>query len=260
MSGRRPVMPEKALRVTPFRQERTDQRRKETVMGHTIQRECTRCGTCCAKGGPALHAEDLPRLEKGAFGRKDLITFRRGELMRDQISGELKPLEQEIVKLRGRDSKTWTCRFLNIVDHLCFIYNDRPAECRALDCWNPEEITAMYDKGRLTRMDIVGEESGVAELIRVHEEKCAYDKLERHAAAFDDSAETREAFAEAVRFDMAFRAVVCDKAGIPHEELEFFFGRTLADTAHMFGLKVTVTDEGPLVEREAGCETGCAAA
>ncbi|UZP66128.1 YkgJ family cysteine cluster protein [Desulfovibrio mangrovi] len=219
-------------------------------MGHTIQRECTRCGTCCAKGGPALHREDLSRLEKGAFGRKDLMTFRRGELVRDQISGELMPLEQEIVKLRGRDTNTWTCRFLNIVDHLCFIYNDRPVECRALDCWNPEEISAMYDKDRITRMDVVGDESGVAELIRVHEEKCGYAQLERHSAAFDADPAAREAFAEAVRFDMAFRAVVCEKAGIPAEELEFYFGRTLADTAHMFGLKVTVTEEGPVVERE----------
>lgn len=222
-------------------------------MGQTIQKECTRCGTCCAKGGPALHTEDLARLEKGAFARKDLVTFRRGELMRDQISGALVPLEAEIVKLKGRDTNVWTCCFLNVVDHLCFIYNDRPAECRALDCWNPEEITAMYDKDRVTRFDIVGEESGVAELIRTHEEKCGYELLERHAAAFDTDSAAREAFTEAVRFDMAFRAVVQEKAGIPANELEFFFGRTLADTAHMFGLCVRTTDHGPVVERESAC-------
>ncbi len=219
-------------------------------MGHVIQKECTRCGTCCAKGGPALHREDLVRLEKGAFGRKDLVTFRRGELMRDQITGELVPLDEEIVKLRGRDTQTWTCCFLNVVDHLCFIYADRPAECRALDCWNPEEITAMYDKDRVTRADILGEDSGLAELILVHEEKCGYVTLERLAAAFDTDASARETFIEAVRFDMAFRAVVQEKASIPANELEFFFGRTLADTAHMFGLRVRMTDHGPVVERE----------
>lgn len=220
-------------------------------MAQPIQKECTRCGTCCAKGGPALHREDLARLDTGAFGRKDLITFRRGELMRDQISGELVPLAAELVKLRGRDAHTWTCCFLNVVDHLCFIYANRPAECRALDCWNPEEISSMYDKERVTRFDIVGEESGVAELIRVHEEKCSYGKLERLAAVFDEDPDAREAFAEAVRFDMAFRAVVHEKASIPTNEMEFFFGRTLADTAHIFGLAVSVTDHGPVVVREA---------
>ncbi len=219
-------------------------------MGHTIQRECTRCGTCCAKGGPALHREDLPRLAQGAFARRDLITFRRGELVRDQISGNLVALDEEIVKLHGRDTANWTCRFLNMVDHLCFIYENRPAECRALDCWHPEEISAMYDKERITRFDILGADSGLAELIRVHEESCGYAALERLAARFDEDPAAREGFAEAVRFDMAFRAVVQEKASLPADELAFYFGRTLGDTAHMFGLRVVNTEHGPHVERE----------
>lgn len=219
-------------------------------MGQTIQRECTRCATCCAKGGPALHREDMALLEKGTFGYKDLITFRRGELMRDQISGGLVPLEEEIVKLRGRDAASWTCCFLNVVDRLCFIYADRPSECRALDCWNPETIEAMYNKDRVTRENVLGADSGAAELVRVHEEKCGYPMLERLAAAFDQDPAAREAFAEAVRFDMAFRVVVREKADIPANEMDFYFGRPLSETVHIFGLRVVMTEHGPQVERE----------
>lgn len=217
-------------------------------MSVDTQNECTRCGTCCAKGGPALHKEDLPLLERASIDRKDLLTLRKGELVRNDISGQLEPLDQEIIKLRGRSDDTWTCCFLNVIDRLCFIYNDRPVECRKLDCRNTSKIEAMYDKDRITRKDIVGKNNGLAEMIDVHEQQCDYKTLATYAAQIEEEA-SREKFLEAVRFDMAFRSVVKEKTGIPANELPFFFGRPVAETACMFGLTVTFTEHGPEVSR-----------
>lgn len=217
-------------------------------MGQDIQKECTRCGTCCAKGGPALHMEDLELFEKGVFQRKDLMTFRRGELVRNNVTGQLEPLQQEIVKLSRRNPSTWTCCFFNVVDRLCFIYGDRPVECRTLDCWNPDALEDMYAESRVTRFDVVGKDTGLAELVNMHEEKCGYEFLGTIYEKMQEDPAAKEEFLESVRFDMAFRKVVQEKAGVPAAEMEFLFGRTLAETVHMFGLRIVETEHGPELE------------
>ena len=218
-------------------------------MGQESQKECTRCGTCCAKGGPALHKSDVELYEKGAFQRKDLMTFRRGEVVRNNVTGQLEPLEKEIVKITRRNESTWTCSFFNVVDRLCFIYNDRPVECKTLDCWNPESLEEMYEEHRITRADIVGENNGYSELIATHEEKCGYEYLGTVYERMKNGDETaREELLEAVRFDMAFRKVVQEKGGVPSNEMEFLFGRTLGETFPMFGLRVVETEHGPELE------------
>jgi Fe-S-cluster containining protein len=217
-------------------------------MGQEIQKECTRCGTCCAKGGPALHKSDLELYAKGIFQRKDLMTFRRGELVRNNVTGQLEPLQQELVKITRRNESTWTCCFFNVVDRLCFIYNDRPEECKTLDCWNPDALQEMYEENRITRLDVLGDNNGYAELVRMHEEKCGYEYLGTIFERMKEDPSAREEFLESVRFDMAFRKVVQEKAGVPSAEMEFLFGRTLGETVHMFGLRIVDTEHGPELE------------
>ena len=50
---------------------------------------CMRCGTCCTKGGPALHKEDKDILLDGHIGRERLVTIRKGELAFSPISGKI---------------------------------------------------------------------------------------------------------------------------------------------------------------------------
>lgn len=218
-------------------------------MGQEIQKECTRCGTCCAKGGPALHKSDLELYKKGVFQRKDLMTFRRGELVRNNVTGQLEPLQQELVKITRRNESTWTCCFFNVVDRLCFIYNDRPEECKALDCWNPDALQDMYEENRITRFDVLGDNNGYAELVRMHEEKCGYEYLGTVFERMKEDPSAKEEFLESVRFDMAFRKVVQEKAGVPSADMEFLFGRNLGETVHMFGLRIVETEHGPELEK-----------
>ena len=60
---------------------------------------CRQCGTCCRKGGPALHVEDSYLLEEGIIQLQDLVTFRAGELVRDTSNNGVVPLPAEIATL-----------------------------------------------------------------------------------------------------------------------------------------------------------------
>lgn len=51
------------------------------------QPSCRRCGTCCIKGGPSLHREDLPLVEEGRIRVQDLVCIRSGEMAYDPRRG-----------------------------------------------------------------------------------------------------------------------------------------------------------------------------
>ena len=58
---------------------------------------CQRCGTCCQKGGPALHQVDKELVDEGHLPASCLYTLRCGELARDPISGDLVELPTELI-------------------------------------------------------------------------------------------------------------------------------------------------------------------
>ncbi|MBG3877458.1 YkgJ family cysteine cluster protein, partial [Desulfovibrio oxamicus] len=119
--------------------------------------DCRGCGTCCRKGGPALHTEDLALFRAGHLAPEHCLTLRAGELARN-LDGQLRPLERELVKLRPRmaaRSGDWTCLFLNQSDNRCGVYVHRPAECRALLCRDTWAIKTLHAVDRVTRLDVL---------------------------------------------------------------------------------------------------------
>jgi Fe-S-cluster containining protein len=210
---------------------------------------CQRCGECCRKGGPALHTGDLELLRQGVLTPDHLFTLRRGELARDQVTGNLAPLAEELVKIKGLDDSPaatpetrWACGFLDQEQGTCTIYRNRPAECRALLCFDTGALEAMYDVGRITRFDIVSPEGGLAELIRAHEEACSHERLAELARDYVDRREpdTAEAILGMLRHDDALREVVVERMGpAVAPRLEFYFGRPMAQTLPGLGLRLT---------------------
>ena len=207
-----------------------------TFENRTAGRACIRCGTCCIKGGPSLHAQDKWLVEEGFIKARYLYTIRKDEMVYDNVRGHTEPLTEEIVKIRGRDGSP-ACILFDTGDSRCTIYDHRPVECRLLKCWDTREIEAIYNVNRLTRKDLMLNVTGLWELIEDHEERCAYHNVEDYRKAFDRAEREIELkkISEIIHYDANIRRLVVEKVGIDPAITDFIFGRPMADT-----LKVSV--------------------
>ncbi len=242
---------------------------------------CKRCGKCCLKGGPLLHAEDLHLLAHGKLGYGELLTLRKGELIHDPVRDQLLPLEDEVIKIAGRNSSKhpWHC-VLHTAQG-CGLHPLRPAQCAALFCMDTHQLEHMYIEDRLKREDIfdalilqedalmrlqdhVNNEymstEGWTELARAHEEECALPPLVEFAqTAFlrnewdmelMDKAEivqiAEKKILDCVRYDLNFRDLCTQKAGISAELLPCLLGRPVHVFLRSLGIKIYEDKYGEL--------------
>ena len=190
---------------------------------------CIQCGTCCRKGGPALHEEDKNILLAGLIERERLITLRKGELAFSPLSGRPEPIQKELVKLAGK-GKGWVCCFYDEEKSVCTIYSHRPLECRLLKCWDTEELLAVIGKDTLTRADIFEENDPLLPFIEIHEKECSVEAAEDLIAALLMKHDDTQALAELdalVRRDLALRSKAISEFGLSLEAELFIFGRPL---------------------------------
>jgi len=189
---------------------------------------CSRCGTCCRKGGPALHREDRHLVEQGLIHTRHLYTIRRGEWAHDPITGALAPASGDIIKIKG-GSGTRACRFFDDGPLACRIYADRPLECRTLTCWNTTAIERVYAIGRLSRKDLISGIAGLWELVAEHQERCDVERICRlYLPADEPRAGRREReLTEMIRYDTELRSLVVSRAGLEAGMTDFLFGRPL---------------------------------
>ncbi len=201
--------------------------------------QCTRCGTCCEKGGPSFHIQDGNLIEDGTIHTRYLYTIRKGEFVHDNVQGQLKPANSDIIKIKGK-SPSWECVFFQKRDKSCSIYDHRPLECRLLKCWDTRDIEAVYEKDRLTRRDILAGIEGLWELVADHEKQCAHDAINRAIrdlhGAFDKQA--REAIAGAIQYDSAIRELVLENGNVAPDMIDFLFGRPLTVTLKSAGYTI----------------------
>lgn len=208
-------------------------------MSEDGKKQCRRCGTCCEKGGPGLHQEDRPLVESGQIPARRLFTIRRGELARDNVKGTLSPMVEEIVKIKGRNG-SWACHYYDQASRGCGIYEYRPLECRALNCRDTRWIEAVYATDRLIRRDLLTDIKGLWELVDDHEQRCSYARLR---ALVDEglrggTLQQERAILEILRFDAHIRQLSVQKGGLDARLLDFVFGRPLADTLNMVGIRL----------------------
>ncbi len=199
--------------------------------------DCIRCGICCKKGGPSFHHEDRMLIDKGIILSKYLYTIRKGELAYDNVKGCLLPTDSDIIKIKGRKG-SWACVFFDENKNSCRIYENRPLECRVLNCRDTREIERIYAEKRLTRKDLMGNIKGLWDLIEAHQSQCNYGKI-RHLMkdSEDKKNDASESLPEMLRYDRQIRLLLTEKSGIDPEMTDFLFGRPLTETIRAFGVR-----------------------
>lgn len=204
----------------------------------TKQTKCRRCGTCCSKGGPALHDEDLELLRDGIPAYQDLVTIRKGEPAYSPLTDQVEPVRKELVKISGH-GQSWTCLFYDPAHSACTIHSRRPLECRLLKCWDTSDIMAVIEKNTITRLDIIGEKDPMAAFICEHEKKCPYKKINSLQEDLSSSPRPSSLLKELtaiIREDLAIRerAVAQFQLSLPLEL--FYFGRPVFQVIRREGL------------------------
>ena len=205
--------------------------------------QCTRCGDCCRGSSPTLQMEDVPILTDGFIEKSDLYTVRVGELVYDNIHDRAETAQEEFVKVReGQDGRG--CLFYDEAHRACEIYEHRPSQCAALACWDTNEFMKVY-KGPNARRGEIIHDTTLLGLIREHERKCSYEKLDKCVKQIETEGEGAvDRVLELLKFDYHIRPFVSQKLDMDPREMDFIFGRPLTETIPMFGLKVTREPDG----------------
>lgn len=215
-------------------------------MNETDER-CQRCGTCCLKGGPALHTEDKALLMANHLGLAQLITVRRGERVIWPGVAKPAPTAVELVKLQGQEGE-WRCLFYSMAANGCSIYANRPLECRILQCWAPDKLYEIAGQGTLIRTDLLHPDDPVREFIQLQEMKCPANRIEELAPqALPGSAALLE-LQELVRTDLIIRSQAMGRLGIAPELELFLFGRPYFILLAPFGIAAREMNDGLRLE------------
>ena len=204
------------------------------------QKECRQCGSCCRKGGPALHHEDEDLLRQGKIACRDLITIREGELVYMPGSEVLESARCELVKINGGAGE-WTCRFFDQESSSCGIYDHRPLECRLLKCWDTDDVLAVAGRDTICRHDIVTAGDLIHDLIAHQQRECPAEVVAKSIASWreqQDNENCRAILADLVRRDLSLRDHAIDELGLPAEVEFFVFGRPLFKQLAGFGVGV----------------------
>lgn len=208
-------------------------------MGKRKQSNCIRCGTCCKKGGPSFHLEDKELIEKVIILSKYIYTIREGEPIFDNVQDRLRIATTDIIKIKGRKN-SWTCIFFDEDNNNCKIYKNRPIECRALKCWDTEELERIYSKNRLTRKDLLSKIKGLWDLIEDHQARCSYKKIKGFVRELNTDKRNKaiEGILDIIQYDIHLRPLLAEKAEINPDMIDFLFGRPLTETIKMYNLQV----------------------
>lgn len=192
---------------------------------------CQKCGTCCRKGGPAIHREDKKLLQNGLILLKYLFTIRKDEPVYDNVRRCIISSPSDIIRIKSLESSN-VCVFFNLKHNNCTIYDNRPLECRLLKCWATGEIENNYDKGRLLRQELLENAPQIKDIVEYHENRCAYSKI-RSLILQSDHGKNTNALAnirEILAFDKQFRLLAIEKFICKEEILDFLFGLPLTKT------------------------------
>ena len=163
--------------------------------------------------------------------------------MRDNINDRLEITGIEIVKIR-EIGDGGGCVYYDKTSSACKIYDQRPAQCAALACWDNSEFMRVYAEPKARRREIM-QDRIVLGLMEEHDRRCDYGDLEKHVRRIEREGEKAvERIIEMLKFDYHLRPFISEKMEIEPGEMDFIFGRPLIETIIMFGLHVRRESDG----------------
>jgi Fe-S-cluster containining protein len=211
-----------------------------------MKNECDQCGTCCEKGGPSLHEEDLILIRNGILSIDDLVTIRKGEIVLQPETGKPEITEVELIKIQGRDG-SWCCRFLDPAEKTCSIYEQRPMSCRLLECWNPEAVLEVSGKKLLNRLDILDDSDSLLPLLSLYDEQLNLPDMIEISVRLRSEFQRESTLAELhalVEKDLLFRSLAIKQFALPVSTELFYFGRPLFHLLSPLGVSMKESVEG----------------
>ena len=125
----------------------TYQARVKTRMNkkYTAARDhCIRCGECCLGSSPALHRDDIPLIREGKIPKTLLYTLRRGEAVKDNVNERFTTTQDEMIKIKEREGEQAGCAYYDHQGNACTIYEKRPTQCAALECWDTKAFMRVF--------------------------------------------------------------------------------------------------------------------
>lgn len=191
--------------------------------------QCKQCGTCCRKGGPLLHREDLPLVTERHIPYENLVTIRKGEPVQHPLRPGAEPADREMIKLAGQGG-SWMCHFLEAGTNHCRIYADRPLECRMLKCWDTGDLEKIIGRDTVDRRDILGATHPLISFISAHDEDCPYEKVYGYISELGNGRKKTTALAGLTRLaqrDIKIRESALARFNLSVDLELFFFGRPL---------------------------------
>jgi Fe-S-cluster containining protein len=204
---------------------------------------CVHCGECCRRASPTLQQEDIGLIFEGRIRLADLYTIRVGELIRDNVNGELRTTNAEMIKVRERKTGDG-CAYYRAGAKAYEIYPHRPSQCVALKYWDPADFLDVFAGDKAARKDLVTD-SALRGLMESHDAESSYGVLRRKVEMIrEDGEQAFEGFIRILKFDHQIRPLVTQQLRIGPDELAFFLGRPCTDTPVMFGLRVTREPDG----------------
>ncbi|MBC8466244.1 MAG: YkgJ family cysteine cluster protein [Deltaproteobacteria bacterium] len=204
---------------------------------------CIRCGECCLRSSPSLQIADAPLVYESVIKRSDLYSVRVGELVQDNIRDELKITDTELIKVREKEFGGG-CIFYDDAEKACTIYGHRPAQCKALACWDESEFMRVYAEPKAGRKEIIRDQT-LLRLIDEHEKRCAYAQLERYVKKIESDGEKAvENILQILKFDHDIRLLIPERLDTDSDEIDLVLGRPLTKTIAMFGLKIVREPDG----------------
>lgn len=211
-----------------------------------MKTECELCGTCCEKGGPALHVEDIGLVKNNIITIDDLVTIRQGEIVLQPETGRPEITDFELIKLKGAGTE-WCCQFLDQTERTCTIYEDRPFTCRLLKCWDPDDVLEVTGKKILSRYDLIEKEDPLRQLVEFFDQQFSLPDLIEIKVRLRSGTKrdvVMDELREMAEKDLMFRSLATERFALPVARELFYFGRPFFQLLAPLGVSAIETAKG----------------